>query len=80
MNCLILHQLNKEVMKIVKAYKYNLHYNIYMSSTNINQEIDLCILKYINLSGMRDFNVENVSLPCAVGYVKKLLFAVAKVK
>ena len=61
MNCLILHQLNKEVMKIVKAYKYNLHYNIYMSSTNINQEIDLCILKYINITDMRDFNVENVS-------------------
>jgi len=61
MNCLILHQLNKEVMKIVKAYKYNLHYNIYMSSTNINQEIDLCILKYINITDMRDFSVENVS-------------------
>ena len=54
MNCLILHQINKEVMK---AYKYKLHYNIYMSLTNINQEIDLCILKYINLTGMRYFNV-----------------------
>jgi putative phage-type endonuclease len=32
-----------------------------MSSTNINQEIDLCILKYINITDMRDFNVENVS-------------------
>jgi len=61
MNFLILHQINKEVMKVMKAYKYKLHYNIYMSLTNINQEIDLCILKYINLTGMRDFNVENVS-------------------
>jgi hypothetical protein len=32
-----------------------------MSLTNINQQIDLCILKYINITNMRDFNVENVS-------------------
>ena len=32
-----------------------------MSLTDINQEIDLCILKYINITDMRDFNIENVS-------------------
>ena len=29
----------------MKAYKYKLHYNIYMSLTNINQEIDLYLSK-----------------------------------
>jgi putative phage-type endonuclease len=32
-----------------------------MSLTNINHEIDLCFLKYINITEMRDFNIENVS-------------------
>jgi putative phage-type endonuclease len=32
-----------------------------MSLTNINQEIDLCLLKYINITELRNFDIENVS-------------------
>ena len=67
--CLIIHHNNNKtkvvieanVGKAAKVYKYKLHYITYMSLTNINQQIDLCILKYINITNMRDFNVENVS-------------------
>ena len=32
-----------------------------LTNINLNQDIDLCLLKYINITDMRDFNIENVS-------------------
>jgi len=62
-SCLILHRISK---KSAKAYKYKLHYNTYMSLTDINQKIDLCLLAYIpditDITGDHEFNTEDVSL------------------
>ena len=52
-NYLISHRNNK------KVYKYKLCYNKYMSLTDINQDIDICLLKYT--TDTCDFDIEEVS-------------------
>lgn len=65
-SCLILHRISKDVAKAAKAYKYKLYYNTYMSLTDINQKIDLCLLAFIpditDTTGATEFDTEEVSL------------------
>lgn len=65
-SCLILHRISKDVAKAAKAYKYKSHYNTYMSLTNINQKIDLCLLAFIpditDTTGATEIDTEEVSL------------------
>ena len=65
-SCLILHRISKDVAKAAKAYKYKSYYNTYMSLTDINQKIDLCLLAFIpditDTTGATEFDTEEVSL------------------
>jgi len=65
-SCLILHRISKDVAKVAKAYKYKSYYNTYMSLTDINQKIDLCLLAFIpditDTTGATEFDTEEVSL------------------
>lgn len=65
-SCLILHRISKADARAAKAYKYKSYYNTYMSLTDINQKIDLCLLSYIpditDITGATEFDTEEVSL------------------
>jgi len=61
-HCKITHHNNK------KAYKNYAHYNTYMSLTDINHDIDICLLKYI--IGMQDFDIEEVSKLIYDGFIE----------
>lgn len=61
-SCLIRHRNNvKNIMNINKPYKYNTRNIKYMSTTDINKDIDLCLLKYITKDCDDDFDVVDVS-------------------